>query len=761
MAKPTRLAPGAEPLQIFHDHQNDYIEQSAVFGRRAPILSASAQLSPRKALQSSNGNVNAAYHRQGGFGKQNSPFKANGRSTTSPLTPLKEHVNKMKNPIALQPPIGHMQATDSMQKKQPVMSKFKTVYQKPVTDESPSYGKENVHQTIQPAPPTANAFSLNIEPYYQKAQPKRALLEAAPITETGPMPITRFDGTADDPETFLPPHDSFPPIVDDGQKPPHSYAVLIAMSILRSPQRRLTLSQIYKWISDSYSFYSASEASGWQNSIRHNLSLNKAFVKQERPKGDTGKGHYWAIEPGMEAQFIKDKSSRRSQNGTDGVAIVHYTGGRVEPSLVEQNFFQDGLPCCPTPILPAQPLAYSQPSLPLNQSMLAAAEVSSDATIPLSDNATPEEQVGKTDADRTTDNTYSPFPAEMHSSPPILRHVKRSDTPPPASRVLASSGNRTHKRKIASMDDSGYISSLESSAVRPNQRLSSDADRPRIKRGRAEEEIARLRASSYDSPTKIRSYGLLAPSSSPFRQPREPNQMPPPLTPALKKRASMMRPPPSVSPNTNLKLHRDEIKRMLESPLRRASNLGEEMPFSPHFNLDHTLFLNDFIGDNAEFGIFEDASLEGSFFNLADNGSPIKRSAKRMRLDRTQSASALGDVTGSVSNRPVTSVPYLKVPDTFPMPYETPSKVFEAMSSPSKYLQQSPIASKTALNLRSDGWSGAYNDFYTAMIEEENDENSGLDLLGGSFAKIGSIKPANEAPRAVKPPLGRSFTTTF
>lgn len=720
--------------------------------------SANAQMSPRKTLQSSSGNTNNAFHRQGGFGKQNSPFKAHGRSTTSPLTPLKEHVNKMNNPIALQPPMGHVQSTDSIQKKQPMMSRFKTVYQKPVLDESINYGKENMHPTIQPAPPTSTSFSLNLEPYYQKPPIKRALLEAAPIKEARAVKLTRFDATVDEIETILPPHDSFPPIVDDGQKPPHSYAVLIAMSILRSPQRRLTLSQIYKWISDSYSFYSASEASGWQNSIRHNLSLNKAFIKQERPKGDTGKGHYWAIEPGMEAQFIKDKPTRRAQG--DSLSVINMSN-RMEPSPADQTFFHDGLPAFPTPILPVQPMAYSQPSLPTNQSMSAPPEVSSDATIPLSDNPTPEDQVGKADLDRTTDNTYSPFPAEMHSSPPIPRHINRSNTPPPVSRAPASSGTRAHKRKVASMDDSGYISSLESSAMRPNQRLNSEADRPRIKRGRAEEEIARLRASSYDSPTKTRSYGLIPPSSSPFRQSRETNQMPPPLTPALKKRVSIIRPPPSVSPNTNLKLHRDEMKRMLESPLRRASNLGDDMPFSPNFNLDHTLFLNDFIADGTDFGIFEDSSLDTSFFNLADNGSPIKRSAKRMRLDRAHSTSALGDITASASNRSVTSVPYFKVPDTFPMSYETPSKVFEGMSSPSKYLQQSPIAVKTASINKPDGWNGGYNDFYTEIIEDENDENSGLDLLGGSFAKIGSTKSAIEAPRAAKPALGRSYTTTF
>lgn len=68
-------------------------------------------------------------------------------------------------------------------------------------------------------------------------------------------------------------------------KPPYSFAQLIAQALASQPSRRLTLSGIYSFISQSYPFYQL-EDKGWQNSIRHNLSLNKHFYKVcQRPFG--------------------------------------------------------------------------------------------------------------------------------------------------------------------------------------------------------------------------------------------------------------------------------------------------------------------------------------------------------------------------------------------------------------------------------------------------------------------------------------------
>lgn len=94
-------------------------------------------------------------------------------------------------------------------------------------------------------------------------------------------------------------------LYDASVKPPYSYASMIALSIMESGQGRLTLSQIYSWISTHFPFYKLGD-SGWQNSIRHNLSLNESFIKGG--KCADGKGHFWQIEPGQEYKVLKVQS---------------------------------------------------------------------------------------------------------------------------------------------------------------------------------------------------------------------------------------------------------------------------------------------------------------------------------------------------------------------------------------------------------------------------------------------------------------------
>ncbi|KAK2840030.1 hypothetical protein Q5P01_013770 [Channa striata] len=79
-------------------------------------------------------------------------------------------------------------------------------------------------------------------------------------------------------------------------KPPYTYATLICMAMKASKKTKITLSCIYKWITDNFSYYRHADPT-WQNSIRTNLSLNKCFIKVPRQKDEPGKGCFWKIDP--------------------------------------------------------------------------------------------------------------------------------------------------------------------------------------------------------------------------------------------------------------------------------------------------------------------------------------------------------------------------------------------------------------------------------------------------------------------------------
>ncbi|XP_061869201.1 forkhead box protein J1-B-like [Colius striatus] len=87
-------------------------------------------------------------------------------------------------------------------------------------------------------------------------------------------------------------------------RPPYTYASLICMAMEASQKPSISLSDIYKWIRDNFSYFRHADPS-WQRSIRRNLSLNKSFIRVPQEKGEPGRGGFWTLHPEY-AQRLKN-----------------------------------------------------------------------------------------------------------------------------------------------------------------------------------------------------------------------------------------------------------------------------------------------------------------------------------------------------------------------------------------------------------------------------------------------------------------------
>ncbi|ORZ09577.1 fork head domain-domain-containing protein, partial [Absidia repens] len=74
------------------------------------------------------------------------------------------------------------------------------------------------------------------------------------------------------------------------RRPPHSYASMIAQAILTSQDQKMSLRDIYTWVQQRYPHLYESNETGWKNTIRHNLSLNRCFYKLPKSSHEKGRG---------------------------------------------------------------------------------------------------------------------------------------------------------------------------------------------------------------------------------------------------------------------------------------------------------------------------------------------------------------------------------------------------------------------------------------------------------------------------------------
>ncbi|KAI0186096.1 hypothetical protein EV127DRAFT_501584 [Xylaria flabelliformis] len=115
------------------------------------------------------------------------------------------------------------------------------------------------------------------------------------------------------------------PVEPRRTQPEEPYAKLIQKALLSVESHTMPLQEIYQWFRDNTS-KGNSASKGWQNSIRHNLSMNAAFLKCERP-GTAGarKSTEWQLAPfairdGVQSttRYRKGNLPRRAQNQLTG-----------------------------------------------------------------------------------------------------------------------------------------------------------------------------------------------------------------------------------------------------------------------------------------------------------------------------------------------------------------------------------------------------------------------------------------------------------
>ncbi|CAJ0639353.1 7091_t:CDS:2 [Entrophospora sp. SA101] len=231
------------------------------------------------------------------------------------------------------------------------------------------------------------------------------------------------------------------------RRPPFSYSSLIAQAILDSPEHRLTLREVYHWIMERYPQLYKADDTGWQNTIRHNLSLNKCFKKVPRSDAELGsggsgastttaskgKGGYWTIDPDYMTGYH------------DGV----FTRGGVQKRR------------------PGELVTVTTTTTPSNHSGL----ISSSPSSPVSGGGGSDDGslhndsgIGDIDIDYNHNNHHHPQLAlkttylSSSSSPPATTNTSSLMTPPPSSTSSITSSPIKHEYNNNTKSDNSSLS---------------------------------------------------------------------------------------------------------------------------------------------------------------------------------------------------------------------------------------------------------------------------------------------------------------
>ncbi|KAF8556415.1 hypothetical protein OG21DRAFT_1483046 [Imleria badia] len=204
----------------------------------------------------------------------------NNTVSVPPVTP--QHRKYYRDYDSVEPPSRHK----------------KTPFARPLSPTPTRSRTGSMAAQTQSASQDADPFTPRRNNYYKSPLPSSSPPRSSPFATPSTKRIVNLVSSPG-PMGPLPDEDEYdnlpyklPPGPYSKKKPELSYAALIGQAVLSSSEHRLTLQEIYDWITIVYPYFQRNEAT-WMNSIRHVLSTTVCFrkVPRDRSLGRT----QWAI----------------------------------------------------------------------------------------------------------------------------------------------------------------------------------------------------------------------------------------------------------------------------------------------------------------------------------------------------------------------------------------------------------------------------------------------------------------------------------
>ncbi|XP_054730393.1 uncharacterized protein LOC129239114 isoform X2 [Anastrepha obliqua] len=183
-----------------------------------------------------------------------------------------------------------------------------------------------------------NTSTPQLQPQHQSAQAQNQLSSSGSFASSknshsgstgggGSGGVSNGSGAVTPQKQKHPNNVPYDPFVHLNSKPPYSFSSLIFMAIEGSNEKALPVKEIYAWIMQHFPYFKTAPA-GWKNSVRHNLSLNKSFVKVEKAP-NMGKGSLWRVEPQQRQNLIQalNRSPFFPNSAVDKSASLKSPGG--------------------------------------------------------------------------------------------------------------------------------------------------------------------------------------------------------------------------------------------------------------------------------------------------------------------------------------------------------------------------------------------------------------------------------------------------